>query len=46
MGDAPEVVRKVGVNYFRMVSEQQPFHLNRRLLGVKSHASATPFRVQ
>src|SRR5260370_25310793 len=34
MGDAPEVVREVGVNDFRMASEQQPFHLNHRLLGV------------
>ena len=34
MGDAPEEVREVGVNDFRMASEQQPFHLNHRLLGV------------
>src|SRR6059058_2304480 len=34
MGDAPEVVREVGVNDFRMASEQQPFHLDHRLLGV------------
>src|SRR2546429_1830533 len=34
MGDAPEVVREVGVNDFRMASEQQPFHLNHRLLGI------------
>src|SRR5712691_3800653 len=34
MGDAPEVVREVGVNDFRMPSEQQPFHLDHRLLGI------------
>ena len=34
MGDAPEVVREVGVNHFRMASEQQRFHLDYRLLGV------------
>src|SRR5882724_5161718 len=34
MGDAPEVVREVGVNDFRMASEQQPFHLDHRLLSV------------
>src|SRR5450755_3028988 len=34
MGDAPEVVRVVGVNDFRMASVQQPFHLDHRLLGV------------
>jgi len=34
MGNAPEVVREVGVNDFRMASEQQPFHLDHRLLGV------------
>ena len=34
MGDAPEVVREVGINHFRMASEQQRFHLDYRLLGV------------
>src|SRR5262249_8457136 len=34
MGDAPEVVREVGVNDFRMASEHQLFHLDHRLLGV------------
>src|SRR6266550_7117590 len=34
MGDAPEVVREVGVNDFRMATEQQPFHLDHRLLGI------------
>ena len=39
MGDAPEEVREVGVNDFRMASEQQPFHLNHRLLGVSPRNS-------
>jgi hypothetical protein len=39
MGNAPEVVREVGVNDFRMASEQQPFHLDHRLLGVSSTRS-------
>ena len=34
MGDAPEVVREVGVNDFRVATEQQPFHLDHRLLGI------------
>jgi len=34
MGDAPEVVREVGVNDFRMAAEQQFFHVDHRLLGV------------
>ena len=34
MGDAPEVVCEVGVDDFRMASEQQLFHLDHRLLGV------------
>jgi hypothetical protein len=34
MGEVPEVVREVGVNHFRMASEQQRFHLDYRLLGV------------
>ena len=34
MGDAPEVVREVGVNDFRVAAEQQLFHLDHRLLGV------------
>src|ERR1700716_4349652 len=33
MGDAPEVVREVGVNDFRMASEHQRFQLDHRLLG-------------
>ena len=34
MRDAPEVVREVGVNDFRVAAEQQLFHLDHRLLGV------------
>src|SRR5215831_5027927 len=32
--NAPEVVREVGVNDFRMTPEHQRFHLDHRLLGV------------
>src|SRR5580700_8618879 len=34
MGDAPEVVREVGVDDFRVAAVHQPFHLDHRLLGV------------
>src|SRR5579863_3537575 len=34
MWNAPEVVREVGINDFRMASEHQRFHLDHRLLGV------------
>ena len=34
MRNAPEVVREVGVDDFRMASEHQRFHLDHRLLGV------------
>ena len=34
MGNAPEVVREVGVNDFRVASEQPLFHLDHRLLGI------------
>src|SRR4051812_29573435 len=33
-GDASEVVREVGVNDFRVATEQQLFHLDHRLLGI------------
>ncbi len=33
MGDAPEVIRKVGVNDVRVAPKQQLFHLDHRLLG-------------
>ncbi len=33
MGDAPEVVREVGVNDVRVATEHQRFHLDHRLLG-------------
>ena len=34
MGNAPEVVRKVGVHNFRMAAKQQLLNLDHRLLGV------------
>jgi hypothetical protein len=34
MGNASEVVREVGINDFRVASEQQPVHLDHRLLGI------------
>src|SRR6185312_1201666 len=34
MWNAPEVVREVGVNDFRVAAEQLGFHLDHRLLGV------------
>ena len=34
MRNAPEVVREVGVNDFRMAAEQLRFHLDHRLLGI------------
>ena len=34
MGDAPEVVREVGVNDFRVAAEQLRIHLDHRLLGI------------
>jgi hypothetical protein len=36
--NGPEVVREVGVNHFRVSSEQQLFHLYHRLLGVAARA--------
>ena len=35
MGDAPEVVRKVGVNDVRVATEQHLFHLDNRLLALR-----------
>src|SRR5258707_392257 len=43
MRNAPEVVREVGVNDFRVTTEQQPFHLDHRLL--PSLSRATPAAV-
>src|SRR5678816_4662065 len=34
MGDASEVIREVGVDDFRVATEQERFHLDHRLLGV------------
>ena len=36
--NAPEVVREVGVDDFRVATEQQRFHLYHRLLGVSPGA--------
>ena len=38
MGNAPEVVREVGVNDFRVAPKQLRFHLDHRLLGVSPGA--------
>jgi len=34
MWDAPEVVREVSVNDFRVAAKQLRFHLDHRLLGI------------
>ena len=34
MRNASEVVREVGINDFRVATEQQPVHLDHRLLGI------------
>ena len=44
MGDASEVVREVGVNDFRMATEQQLLHLYSGLLGVAPSAVGVDFR--
>ena len=44
MGNAPEVVREVGVNDFRMAAKQQLFHLDHRLLGISPRAVGVLFR--
>ena len=44
MGNAPEVVREVGVHHFRMAAKQQLFHLDHRLLGVSPGAVGVEFR--
>ena len=41
MGDASEVVREVGVDDFRVATEQERFHLDHRLLGVAPGAIGT-----
>ena len=43
MRNAPEVVREVGVNDFRVATEQQLFHLDHRLLGVAPGAVGVLF---
>jgi hypothetical protein len=44
MGNAPEVVREVGVHNFRMAAKQQLLHLNHRLLGVSPATVGVEFR--
>src|SRR5882757_7277820 len=44
MGDASDVVREVGVNDFRVATEQQLFHLDHRLFGIAPGAARVLFR--
>ena len=44
MGNAPEVVREVGVHHFRMAAKQQLLHLDHRLLSVSPGAVGIEFR--
>ena len=44
MGNAPEVVREVGVHNFRMAAKQQLFHRDHRLLGVSPGTVGVEFR--
>ena len=44
MGNAPEVVREVGIHNFRMAAKQQLFHLDHRLLGVSPGTVGVEFR--
>jgi len=44
MGNAPEVVREVGVHDFRMTTEQQLLHLDHRLLGIAPGTIGIDFR--
>jgi hypothetical protein len=44
MRNAPEVVREVGVNDFRVASEQQRSHLDHRLLRVAPRTVGVLFR--
>ena len=44
MWNAPEVVREVGVNDFRVAAKQQFFHLDHRLLGVSPGTVGVEFR--
>jgi hypothetical protein len=43
MGNAPEVVREVGVHDFRVTTEQQLLHLDDGLLGVAPSAVGVDF---
>ena len=44
MRNASEVVRKVGVNDFRVAAEQLRIHLNHRLLGITPGTVGVLFR--
>jgi len=44
MGNAPEVVREVGVHDVRMAPEQQLFHFDHRLLGIAPSPVGVEFR--
>jgi hypothetical protein len=44
MRNPPEVVREIGVHYFRMATEQQLLHLYSSLLGVAPSAVGVDFR--
>ncbi len=44
MGNAPEVVREVGVHHFRMAAKQQLPSRDHRLLGVSPGAVGVEFR--
>jgi hypothetical protein len=46
VGNAPEVVRKVGVHDFRMATKQQLLHLYGGLLGIAPGAVGVDFRWQ
>ena len=44
MRNAPEVVREIGVDDFRMATEQQLLHLYGGLLGIAPSAVGVDFR--
>ena len=44
MGNAPEVVREVGVHHFPMAAKYQLLHLDHRLLGVSPATVGVKFR--
>ena len=46
MRNAPEVVREVGINDFRMATKQQLLHLYNGLLGIAPSAVGVRFLVE